>query len=351
MNSRRHFITISLAVVSMIAVGCAGSKPAANVSQDEIATPILQHPSADRLQSVPAVATPSVLSPESNDPGKTGRRIVEALAEQGREPRGGGAPGAAKAVDLGRWEVATQTQPAPSSAVSGSEQGAIIQVPVPDVVGTPPAEPFAGDAPSTPSPTAADAPPPTFAPPRPALGETAGGVATVDTGWGPAPTKVGKLGVVKPATRPIDIDLTLVDAIKLPDGDPRREIIGIWEQVAGSNDPDFAHGDYSKSVLTFRNDGVLDIARFYGAHGEVRVNRQLAFRIENSRLVVAATQGADAIATDLPLAAGANGTTIVARKPKSALPTMLGYSAKADSIAIEGRTYKRIQAVVPQNPK
>ncbi len=156
---------------------------------------------------------------------------------------------------------------------------------------------------------------------------------------------------MKPATRPIDIDPTLVDAIKLPDGDPRREIIGIWEQVGGSNDPDFAHGDFSKSILTFRNDGVLDVARFYGQRGEVRVNRQLGFRIENTKLVLAATQGADAIATDLPLAAGPNGATIVARKPKSAFPTRLGYSARPESIAIEGRTYKRIQPVAPPNPK
>jgi hypothetical protein len=156
---------------------------------------------------------------------------------------------------------------------------------------------------------------------------------------------------VKPVTRPTDIDPTLVDAIKLPKGDPRREIIGIWEQVGGSNEPDFAHGGFSKSTLIFRNDGVLDVARFYGQRGEVRVNRQLTFRIEDSKLVLAAMQGADATATDLPLAAAPDGVTIIARKPKASLPTRLDYSAMPESLTIEGRTYKRVQLVVPPHPR
>lgn len=354
MNTRRLLGTIGLAAVSTIAVGCASSKPVAKVPQDEVAAPIRRHDSAGRPQSPPAATTPSIVAPGSSASQAPSERIAGGQTEhdRGTTSRGREMPGAAAStVDPGRSEVGTQPQPAPSvppAADIGSERGAIVEAPA-EAAAAPATVPSPSDVPGPSSPTTG-VPPPEAGPVGPAVGDKAAS-PSVDAGWGPAPTKVGKLGVVKPATRPTDIDPTLVDAIKLPNGDPRREIIGIWEQVGGSNDPDFAHGDYSKSILTFRNDGVLDVARFYGPRGEVRVNRQLTFRIEDSKLVLAATQGADAIATDLPLAAGPNGATIVARKPKSTVPTRLGYSAKPESIAIEGRTYKRIQPVVPPNPK
>jgi hypothetical protein len=354
MNTRRLLVTIGLVAVSTIGVGCAGSKPVAKVPQDEEASPIQRHDSAGRLQSAPAAATPSIVASESSISQAPSGRIAGGQAEhdRGTTSRGREMPAAAaRSVVPSRSAVGAQPQPAtslPPAAAIGSERGAIVQAPAQTASDR--ATVRSATNAKGPFSPAAGVPPPEAGPRAPVVGEKAA-APSVDAGWGPAPTKIGKLGVVKPTTRPIDVDPTLVDAITLPNGDPRREIIGIWEQVGGGNDPDFAHGDYSKSILTFRNDGVLDVARFYGPRGEVRVNRQLAFHIEDSKLVLATTQGADAIATDLPLAAGPNGTTIVARKPKSALPTKFGYSAKPESITVEGRTYKRVQPVVTPNPK
>jgi len=340
MNAGQLLVTITLAA-TFIVLGCAGNPPA-NEPQDTSAAPVLLHASSERPQATPAVAMPSV--PESSDSDRPGSRIVD--GRTGHDPGTTSWSRDNSGTSAANADIETP-QPVPSSAGSASRPSAVTRTSVQDALTAPATEPSANDVPGPSSPTA-NAHLSTPEPRERKRGENA--ASSIDTGWGPAPTKSGKLGVVKPATRPIDIDPTLVDAIKLPDGDPRRQVIGVWEQVSGSSDPDFAHGDYSKSILTFRNDGVLDVARFYGPRDEVRVNRQLVFRIENSNLVIATTQGADATSTDLALAAGPNGTTIPARKPKAALPTRIGYTAKPDSIVIDGRTYKRIHPGVPANP-
>lgn len=163
--------------------------------------------------------------------------------------------------------------------------------------------------------------------------------------WGPAAKQVGELGVLRPTGEPIQVDLSQIDVLKLPEGDPRRAMLGIWEQVQGDNSPDFAYGDFSRNVITFRADGLIDVARFYGKTSTTRIDRQLKYTVEGRNLILSlrSTDSDTAKPVSLPLVA--DGVRITARAPSLSLPARVEWSVSGEMMTIGNRHFKRLSGV------
>lgn len=180
-------------------------------------------------------------------------------------------------------------------------------------------------------------------------GPDSGGARATAEVWGPAPGADGSApGIVLP-TAPSTPDLTLemVDALKLPESDLRRRVVGMWEQVDGPRTADIAHGGYARNILIFRTDGRVDIIRFFGGRGEVRLNARLAYAVQEQGITFSvSTKSKAPVGRSLSLT-DEGGHALVAQAPVTTLPATVQYSSGPDQLILGGRTFRRTKQSEP----
>jgi len=167
--------------------------------------------------------------------------------------------------------------------------------------------------------------------------------------WGPAPGANGSApGIVLPtAPNTPDVSPDMVDALKLPEADLRRRVVGMWEQIDGPRTSDIAHGGYKRNVLVFRTDGRVDIIRFFGDGGEVRLNARLAYAVEEHGITFSVSTKAKAPATRTLNLTDESGRPLVAQAPATALPATVPYATAQDQLTLAGRIFRRTKPADP----
>ena len=132
--------------------------------------------------------------------------------------------------------------------------------------------------------------------------------------------------------------------MRLPATDPKRPIVGIWEQVRGDNSADFAEGNYTRTVLVFRTDGVLEIVRWFGSENEIRVDSKLNYtatardriRLELPR----GSSGGSRRGYSIPLG---DGMSVFVQPIKTQFPAALGFRQNDGELVIDGKTYRHVE--------
>jgi len=147
------------------------------------------------------------------------------------------------------------------------------------------------------------------------------------------------------APTPIEVTTEQVDALRLPATDPKRPIIGIWEQAGGDHSADFAEGNYARTVLVFRTDGVLEVVRWFGAAREIRPDSMLTYTVpteDRMRLELPhGSRGANPRAYSIPL----GGETSVRIEPRiMSFPATLTYTQQDARLVLNGKTYHRSES-------
>jgi len=151
---------------------------------------------------------------------------------------------------------------------------------------------------------------------------------------------------------PLDLEEQRIalDALVLPEGDPRAAVIGCWRQVDSAKNSDFGNGGYTQSFLFFRTDGLLDLVRVYGTDGTIRLIKRYDYVIASKRVVSLGLS--EEYRPRFPNRAqripGKDGETIVIAPPTLALPCKLKYSASGDVLELHGKTYERVS--LPSSP-
>lgn len=171
-------------------------------------------------------------------------------------------------------------------------------------------------------------------------------------GWAETKDEVpgGTVAIIYPKAPPVQQPPDL-DVIKLEVEDPRRELIGVWTQSAGSADGDFAHGGYSQTTLVFTTAGKVEVTRFYGSVGAqgalsgnaIKKSLQLDYAVKDGAITFSAParKGVpDRRTLDL---VDSQGKTWKASAPQS-LPLTLRYVHTEGTLSIGGKTYKRVQS-------
>ena len=143
----------------------------------------------------------------------------------------------------------------------------------------------------------------------------------------------------------LTIDFDALDALKLPDTDPSRKLVGMWVQTGGTNDADFANGGYRLNELRFRNDGRVDVVRTYGEKESVSVQKRIDYTVKIDGTIVF---GEDpdyrpkfsSVKHDMPQGSGK--PPIVITPPAKKLPTTFEYTIKNDNtLRLAGKVYRR----------
>lgn len=146
----------------------------------------------------------------------------------------------------------------------------------------------------------------------------------------------GSIEIVYPSEpAEVELDLTLIDAMRLPEADVRRTLVGMWTQSGGSATPDFGPGGYSQSTLVFRTDGVLEIVRFYGNHSEVRIDSVLDYQITSDGQLALGNKPEFVRGATMPIIAGSWGPTGPPR-----FPMTLRYSMDLQTLVLDGKRYR-----------
>jgi hypothetical protein len=160
--------------------------------------------------------------------------------------------------------------------------------------------------------------------------------------WGGKATG-GSVGLVYPAAPPqAGVTAEMIDSLRLPDNDPRKPVVGVWEQSAGANGPDFAHGGYTQTVLIIRSDGTINISRYYGPSSEVRLETTLAYTITNAgRVELRQIDGSKAPAQSKELRLPLSGKEYIASAPVVKMPVTFEYRAEEGTLSLGGKTYRR----------
>lgn len=156
-------------------------------------------------------------------------------------------------------------------------------------------------------------------------------------------TAPGKI-VYPEAPPPIEVSREQVDALRLPSTDPMRPIIGIWEQVDGDNSADFAEGNYTRTVLVFRTDGVLEVVRWFGSESEIRLDSKLNYtatvdsrvRLESPR----GNSGASRQSYTVPLS---DGMSVRVDPIQAQFPALLTFEQNSGELVIDGKTYRHVE--------
>ncbi len=133
-----------------------------------------------------------------------------------------------------------------------------------------------------------------------------------------------------------------IDALQLPANDPRRPVVGIWEQISGGNSADFAEGNYSRTVLLFRTDGILEIVRWYGDKYEIRIDSKLSYTMISGGKIRLNSKGKTGSkkAYSIPLG---NGKSTTVRPATARFPAELKFSANADQLVLAEKVYQKTE--------
>lgn len=153
----------------------------------------------------------------------------------------------------------------------------------------------------------------------------------------------GSVGLVYPVAPPqAGVTAEMIDSLRLPDNDPRKPVVGVWEQSAGANGPDFAHGGYTQTVLVIRSDGTINISRYYGPASEVRLETTLAYTIPSAgRVELRQVDGSKAPAESKELRLPLSGKEYIASPPTVKMPVTFEYRAEEGTLSLGGKTYRR----------
>jgi hypothetical protein len=324
-NLSRRSLTLG-AIVLMI--GCA-SEPKA-------------HLPPERPPERPTVPQPSVpLSHPNTD---------QAAQWRGSQQQRG------RAADTWKAESGFDAPPSRKGA-SGSGQSAVVTAPQSPVSGASSAP--AGDARDVSAPRAAmDA----ETPMNPTVGapgrnDPPAGAGSTQAVWGPAPDTAG-VGLVYPSAPPAAaVSAAMIDALQLADSDPKRKVVGVWEQADGPADADFANGGYRQTVLTFRTDGVLDVTRYYGERNQVRIDSRFNYMVKaDGTLEISSStkHAAPERPGPLRIPAGKNGQALVVEAPSTPLPATLRWTRDDQGLIVGAKTYRlrgQTVSVPPAGPK
>jgi len=141
----------------------------------------------------------------------------------------------------------------------------------------------------------------------------------------------------------IEVSREQIDALTLPLADPARPIIGIWRQVGGDNAADFAEGNYTRAVLVFRTDGVVEVVRWFGPKGEIRLDSRFRYAVAADErlhiLPVRKGPGGPRQPYTLPLGAG---QSVRVEPPAAKLPVALTFERREERLVIGGKVYQRV---------
>ncbi len=151
------------------------------------------------------------------------------------------------------------------------------------------------------------------------------------------------------APEPVAVSREQIDALSLPSTDPKRAVVGVWQQVAGQPTADFAEGGYGATVLVFRTNGVLEVVRWWGRDGEIRTDSQYAYTVGSDNTLTISADDAEEPAVGgrvlrVPLADGGEARI---EPPSLQLPARLSYRRAKDRLRIGGKTYVAVGK--PQN--
>jgi len=148
-----------------------------------------------------------------------------------------------------------------------------------------------------------------------------------------------------PAPPPeIEASLAVLDSLTLPDGDRRRDFIGVWVQTGGANTPDFFVGGQRATLLVFRTDGLCDVIRTFDDASTVRVARRFDYLVEADGTVVLGSDPKrrptlDRRERNVPLPGGGTATV---RPPAQPLPVRLESKVEGVELTLDGRRYRRV---------
>jgi hypothetical protein len=131
-----------------------------------------------------------------------------------------------------------------------------------------------------------------------------------------------------------------IDALQLPANDPRRPVVGIWEQISGGNSADFAEGKYSRTVLLFRTDGILEIVRWYGQQHEVRVDSKLSYTMISGGRIRLNSKGGTGSTKPYSIPLG-NGRSSTVQPAKVQFPVELKFSQNGDQLVLADKVYQK----------
>jgi hypothetical protein len=146
----------------------------------------------------------------------------------------------------------------------------------------------------------------------------------------------GDIEIVYPAEpAAVDLDINLIDAMRLPATDSRRTLVGVWTQSAGPATADFASGGYSQSTLVFRTDGILEIVRFYGSASEIRLDAVLDYNITATGQVVIGSKREFTQGASMSFVPGSWGP---AGRPQ--FPMTLKYSVEGETLLLNDKRYR-----------
>lgn len=149
--------------------------------------------------------------------------------------------------------------------------------------------------------------------------------------------------IVYPEAPPsVAVSREQIDALKLPLTDPKRPIIGVWTHVGGGNSADFAEGNYTRAVLIFRTDGVLEIVRWFGPQHEIRLDSKFNYTVtaNQSIRVELPREGSTGTrqAYSIPLG---DGKSVRVEPATATFPTDLTYKCEDGRLTIDTKTYRR----------
>ena len=217
-------------------------------------------------------------------------------------------------------------------------------------------QPETAAAPKAPEPKGEDAPPSpdaATAPPEPAgdLNKpfVIGGAGKKPAKPTPPPMKKESeeeiAGVVPQA--PDEITLEKAAPKKLKDEALREALTllrGQWRQTDNSNQPDAFEGGYRLSVMTFRDDGVVEIERRFDKAGDVVLRRKADYSIEQGAIVIGekVRPGKGVILKKEVAIPTADGGSVTIRPAVNAFPWNAKFKVKGNVLSIGGKTYSRV---------
>ena len=143
----------------------------------------------------------------------------------------------------------------------------------------------------------------------------------------------------------LTIDLDALDALKLPDTDPSRKLVGIWVQISGPLDADFANGGYRRNELRFRNDGRVDVVRTYGEKESVSIQKRIDYTVKIDGTIIFGDNPDyrpkfSSVKRVIPQGSGK--PPIVITPPAKKLPSTFEYTVKNDeTLSLAGKVYRR----------
>lgn len=146
---------------------------------------------------------------------------------------------------------------------------------------------------------------------------------------------------------PLDLqkEREALDALVLPDGDPRAALIGCWRQVGGATGADFGNGGYTQSFVLFRTDGLLDLVRFYGTDRTIRLVKRYDYVVASEGVISLglSKEYRPQFPPRVQRLPGRDGEIMVIAPPAITLPCKLKYTASNDTIELHRKKYERVK--------